>query len=84
MPNYIIDKGDDGYREVVSYVDGVVMFTDLSGFTALCEKYAESDEKPHTTGEKIPSRGVDALTASLNDYLGRIVQGKLACTCTCI
>ncbi|KAL5268046.1 hypothetical protein ACHWQZ_G004929 [Mnemiopsis leidyi] len=50
------------------------MFTDLSGFTALCEKYAESDEKPHTTGEKIPSRGVDALTASLNDYLGRIVQ----------
>ena len=47
----------------------------FSGFTALCEKYAESDDK-HTNGDRVASRGVDALTASLNDYLGRIVQGN--------
>lgn len=43
--------------------DGVLLFADISGFTALTEKYTISSE-----------RGADALTVTLNDYIGKIVR----------
>ena len=43
--------------------DGALLFADISGFTALTEKYTVSSE-----------RGADALTVTLNDYIGKIVS----------
>ena len=43
--------------------DGVLLFADISGFTALTEKYTVSSE-----------RGADALTVTLNEYIGKIVK----------
>ena len=45
---------------------GVFMFIDVSGFTALCEKYCSDI----SAGK----RGIDALTSILNRYLGKLVQ----------
>ena len=45
---------------------GVFMFIDVSGFTALCEKYCSDI----SAGK----RGIDALTNILNEYLGNLVQ----------
>ncbi|XP_052767837.1 adenylate cyclase type 10-like [Mya arenaria] len=44
----------------------VVMFADISGFTALCETYSH-----------IGQSGVDQLTRTLNDYLSALVEGIL-------
>ncbi|KAL4238403.1 Adenylate cyclase type 10 [Mactra antiquata] len=44
----------------------VVMFADISGFTALCEKYS-------TMGQS----GVDQLQTTLNTYLSALVDGIL-------
>lgn len=45
---------------------GVFMFIDISGFTALCEKYCSDISAGR--------QGIDALTAILNQYLGQLVQ----------
>ncbi|XP_052249078.1 adenylate cyclase type 10-like [Dreissena polymorpha] len=44
----------------------VVMFADISGFTALCEKYSHMGQS-----------GVDQLTRTLNEYLSALVEGIL-------
>lgn len=41
----------------------VLMFADISGFTAICEKYGT-----------MQNAGIDQLTKTLNDYLGEIVE----------
>ena len=43
--------------------NGVLMFADVSGFTALTESYTLDGEK-----------GVDALTIELNTYMGKIAE----------
>jgi adenylate cyclase 10 len=48
---------------------GVVMFADISGFTALCEKYSNSSASK--------KKGTDQLTTTLNSYLSKIVQSIL-------
>ncbi|KAJ8028262.1 Adenylate cyclase type 10 [Holothuria leucospilota] len=50
---------------VVQHLEGVLMFLDISGFTALCEEFNKRN------------LGVDALTKSLNDYLGHIEDAIL-------
>ncbi|XP_033119981.1 adenylate cyclase type 10-like [Anneissia japonica] len=45
-------------------LEGMLMFADISGFTALCEKYSLSSR----------SNGTDKLSKTLNDYLGAIVE----------
>eukprot|EP00794_Sanderia_malayensis_P020042 gene20042-22009_t len=47
---------------------GVAMFADISGFTALCEKYADMVTQDSALG-------TDKLTATLNNYIGQIVDG---------
>lgn len=47
---------------------GVVLFADVSGFTALTEKYSSLQ----TTGGG--TTGTDKLSATLNAYIGKIVQ----------
>ncbi|KAL5008851.1 hypothetical protein ScPMuIL_014432 [Solemya velum] len=46
--------------------DAVVMFADISGFTALCEKYSMME-----------NAGIDQLTRTLNEYLGALCDGIL-------
>ncbi|XP_071962575.1 adenylate cyclase type 10-like [Antedon mediterranea] len=45
-------------------LEGMLMFADISGFTALCEKYSLNSR----------SNGTDKLSKTLNDYLGAIVE----------
>ena len=49
---------------------GVLLFADVSGFTALCEKYCNSANKK--------SSGTDQLTTTLNAYLSKIVAAIIA------
>uniref|UniRef100_A0A1X7VFP5 Guanylate cyclase domain-containing protein n=1 Tax=Amphimedon queenslandica TaxID=400682 RepID=A0A1X7VFP5_AMPQE len=46
---------------------GVLLFGDISGFTALCERYCSSSDSK--------KKGADQLTSTLNLYLSKIVQG---------
>ncbi|XP_064599587.1 adenylate cyclase type 10-like [Liolophura sinensis] len=46
---------------------GVLMFADISGFTALCEKYSS-----------LSTAGIDNLTTTLNGYLESLVEQILA------
>nr|XP_022331897.1 adenylate cyclase type 10-like [Crassostrea virginica] len=45
----------------------VLMFADISGFTAICEKYGA-----------MQNAGIDQLTKTLNDYLGEIVENIIS------
>ncbi|XP_071790978.1 adenylate cyclase type 10-like isoform X1 [Asterias amurensis] len=46
--------------------DGVLMFADISGFTALTERYSMSSRNS--------SSGAEKLSAALNSYIGEIVE----------
>ncbi|CAK8694937.1 unnamed protein product [Clavelina lepadiformis] len=66
VPDLVVfDKHYFNIPHVLKF-DGVLLFADVSGFTALTEKYTMSSEK-----------GTDALTVTLNDYIGKIVQNIL-------
>ena len=47
----------------ISHFEAVLLFADVSGFTALTEKYTLASDK-----------GTDALTVTLNSYIGKIVE----------
>ena len=70
VPNLVIKLTQMHYTNKVpitlSSNHGVFMFIDVSGFTALCEKYCSDI----SAGK----RGIDALTSILNRYLGKLVQ----------
>ena len=63
IPDLVVFDKD---REVIPHIlqfDAVLLFADVSGFTALTERYTLSSEK-----------GTDALTVTLNNYIGKIVE----------
>ncbi|XP_022079570.1 adenylate cyclase type 10-like isoform X2 [Acanthaster planci] len=61
LPNVVIDAARGlKHLPAVQKLNGVLMFLDISGFTALCEQFS------------LQNHGVDELTKTLNDYLGRI------------
>ncbi|KAI6656437.1 Adenylate cyclase type 10 [Oopsacas minuta] len=70
VPNRVIKLTQNHYANklpiTLSSNHAVFMFIDVSGFTALCEKYCSDI----TAGK----RGIDALTNILNQYLGKLVQ----------
>ncbi|XP_063060987.1 adenylate cyclase type 10-like [Engraulis encrasicolus] len=53
----------------VEHFNGVLLFADVSGFTALTEKFSLSNKKGY---------GADELTRTLNSYIGDIVTHILA------
>uniref|UniRef100_F6RDK2 Guanylate cyclase domain-containing protein n=1 Tax=Ciona intestinalis TaxID=7719 RepID=F6RDK2_CIOIN len=63
IPDLVIFDKNYGKVPHILKFDGVLLFADVSGFTALTERYTMSSEK-----------GTDALTVTLNDYIGKIVQ----------
>lgn len=66
VPDLVVfDKNPGKIPHVIKY-DGVLLFADVSGFTALTEKYTMYSNK-----------GTDALTVTLNAYIGKIVQNIL-------
>lgn len=56
-------KEEQESDESIQKFNGVLMFADVSGFTALTESYTLKGES-----------GVDALTTTLNEYMGMIVE----------
>lgn len=66
VPDLVVFDRTPGKIPHVHKFDGVLLFADVSGFTALTEKYTQSSEK-----------GTDALTVTLNAYIGKIVQNIL-------
>lgn len=70
VPNLVIKLTQKHYTDklpiTLSSSHAVFMFIDVSGFTALCEKYCSDI----SAGK----RGIDALTSILNQYLGKLVQ----------
>ena len=66
VPDLVVyDKNSSKIPHVHKF-DGVLLFADVSGFTALTERYTTSSAK-----------GTDALTVTLNNYIGKIVQSIL-------
>ncbi|XP_025898727.1 adenylate cyclase type 10-like, partial [Nothoprocta perdicaria] len=55
-------------RKVQSF-HGVLLFADVSGFTALTEKFSQSTSL---------DRGADEVTQTLNRYMGDILEEMLA------
>lgn len=62
MPDEILNMPFSELNEVQNFV-GVLLFADVSGFTPLCEKY-----------NKTGKGGIYRLTATLNAYIGAIVE----------
>jgi class 3 adenylate cyclase len=62
MPDEILNMPLTELDEVHTYV-GVLLFADVSGFTPLCEKY-----------NKTGKGGIYRLTATLNAYIGALVE----------
>ncbi|XP_071786776.1 adenylate cyclase type 10-like [Asterias amurensis] len=61
LPNLVIDAAKGlKHLPAVQKLNGILMFLDISGFTALCEEFTQR------------KHGVDELTKTLNDYLGQI------------
>ncbi|XP_038056299.1 adenylate cyclase type 10-like isoform X2 [Patiria miniata] len=61
LPDVVIEAAR-GLKQLpaVQKLNGVLMFLDISGFTAMCEQFS------------LQNHGVDELTKTLNDYLGHI------------
>lgn len=66
VPDLVVFDKNPGKIPHVHKFDGVLLFADVSGFTTLTEKYTQSSGK-----------GTDALTVTLNAYIGKIVQNIL-------
>ncbi|XP_070572450.1 adenylate cyclase type 10-like [Ptychodera flava] len=66
VPDIVISQGLQQKLPHAHQMFGVLMFVDVSGFTALCEKYSAD-----------PKKGADALTKTLNEYIGAIVENVL-------
>ncbi|XP_071487219.1 adenylate cyclase type 10-like [Diadema antillarum] len=66
LPDLVLRASND-IRDypAVQHVESVVMFLDIWGFTALCERHTKLN------------LGVDILTKTLNDYLGHIENAIL-------
>lgn len=62
LPDLILKLPKQEFDEVHHFV-GVLLFADVSGFTPLCEKY-----------NKTGKGGIYRLTATLNAYIGAIVE----------
>lgn len=62
LPNAVLTLSKDKDHPSKDMV-GVLLLADISGFTALCEKYAESGKG-----------GIYKLTATLNGYIGAMVE----------
>ncbi|KAL0275783.1 UNVERIFIED_CONTAM: hypothetical protein PYX00_003531 [Menopon gallinae] len=62
LPNEII-KLTDISKDSINTFAGVLLLADVSGFTSLCEKY-----------KGFGKSGSDKLTATLNNYLGAMVE----------
>lgn len=63
VPDLVVfNENRDNIPHVLEF-NAVLLFADVSGFTALTEKYTLSSEK-----------GTDALTVTLNNYIGNIVK----------
>ncbi|XP_063908032.1 adenylate cyclase type 10-like [Zophobas morio] len=62
MPDEILNMPLNELTETHNYV-GVLLFADVSGFTPLCEKY-----------NKTGKGGIYRLTATLNAYIGALVE----------
>ena len=63
VPDLVVfDKKREKIPHIVQF-DAVLLFADISGFTPLTEKYTLLSEK-----------GTDALTVTLNTYIGQIVK----------
>ena len=63
VPDLVVfDENCENIPHILQF-DAVLLFADVSGFTALTERYTLSSEK-----------GTDALTVTLNSYIGKIVE----------
>ncbi|EDO31218.1 predicted protein, partial [Nematostella vectensis] len=68
VPDTVITCDHSHSMPNVSHMLGVCMFADISGFTNLCETYGQMGTD---------SCGTERLTATLNIYIGKIVEDIL-------
>ncbi|XP_062457255.1 adenylate cyclase type 10-like [Rhea pennata] len=68
VPDLILSEDLRHEARCVQNFHGVLLFADVSGFTALTEKFSQSVSL---------ERGADELTQTLNDYMGDIVEELL-------
>ncbi|XP_062457160.1 adenylate cyclase type 10-like [Rhea pennata] len=68
VPDLILSEDLRHEARCVQNFHGVLLFADVSGFTALTEKFSQSVSL---------ERGADKLTQTLNDYMGDIVEELL-------
>ncbi|XP_077012997.1 adenylate cyclase type 10 isoform X2 [Tamandua tetradactyla] len=68
LPDLIVYGDFSPERPSVKYFDGVLMFVDISGFTAMTEKFSTA---------MYMDRGAEQLVAILNHYISAIVEKVL-------
>ncbi|XP_071485807.1 adenylate cyclase type 10-like [Diadema antillarum] len=68
VPDLVLTRSNTTRLPHSQKFEGVLMFADISGFTALCERYSMSSRS---------GCGTDRLSRALNDYLGEIVENIL-------
>ncbi|XP_063957938.1 adenylate cyclase type 10-like [Lytechinus pictus] len=68
VPDLVLARSQTTRLPCSQKFEGVLMFADISGFTALCERYSMSSRS---------GCGTDRLSRTLNDYLGEIVENIL-------
>ena len=66
VPDLVVFNENRDNIPHILHFNAVLLFADVSGFTALTEKYTLYSEK-----------GTDALTVTLNNYIGKIVKSIL-------
>lgn len=68
LPDLIVYGDFSPERPSVKYFDGVLMFVDISGFTAMTEKFSTA---------MYMNRGAEQLVEILNYYISAIVEKVL-------
>ncbi|XP_036442923.1 adenylate cyclase type 10-like [Colossoma macropomum] len=69
VPDIVVYSSLDRETPYAERFNGVLLFADISGFTALTEKFSLSSKKDY---------GADELTHTLNSYIGDVVSQILA------
>jgi len=69
LPDVVLNMDHRRLMPNQTSTQGVVMFLDISGFTALCETYSNAGKT---------ETGIDQLTKTLNSYIGALVAEILS------
>ncbi|CAF0901131.1 unnamed protein product [Didymodactylos carnosus] len=66
LPDIVVQRKRHRRLPYAEHFNGILLFSDVSGFTEMCQKYSTNIDK-----------GVNQLASSLNEYLAPIVEAIL-------